>query len=212
MTNEVFGGGEYHRRRPHCSKEEDLYSFISDPNWEIKLVHKLNSQSVACYRSAFLSLWKSEGDVACVCVCVCLIWSRPPEAEGIWSAMRTPTSGRPSDSWLPQMMHWPWHPNWPQYLSWVGWGWWFRLCPPYVCFCTCPPLSLAGVAYKALILFSVPLLLSPHRYSAAYLCKWRCLCMCVCVCVRAIFFLNVPHTQSFGQGCTSTDLYHPHLH
>lgn len=63
-------GGKYHRRRPHCSKEEDLSPFISDLNWEIKLVHKLNSQPVACYRSAFLPMGQSEGDVACVCVCV----------------------------------------------------------------------------------------------------------------------------------------------
>ncbi|KAI9544430.1 hypothetical protein NQZ68_001303, partial [Dissostichus eleginoides] len=41
----------------------------------------------------------------------------PQEPEGIQSTVRTATSGRPADSWLPHMMHWAWHPNWPQCLS-----------------------------------------------------------------------------------------------
>ncbi len=76
----------------------------------------------------------------CVCVCVCQIWSRPPGAEGLQSTVRTATSGQPTDSWLPQMMHWPWHPNWPQCLSQGAWR--FCMRAP-MCVCACVYLCLS---------------------------------------------------------------------
>lgn len=100
--------------------------------------------------------------------CVSQIWSRPPGAEGLQSAVRTARSGQPTDSWLPQMMHRPWHPNWPQCLSQGAWCFW--MCAPM---CVSPCVFVCSVEYTALDSYSLPV------------CIWLCV---VHICILGLVF------------------------
>lgn len=99
-------------------------------------------------------LWGREGEIACLRQ----IWSRPLGAESLQSTARTATSGQHTDSWLPQMMHWPWHPNWPQCLSqhFSQGTWCFCMCAP-VCGSACLSLSLRSVGCTTLCLYFLSL-------------------------------------------------------
>lgn len=98
--------------------------------------------------------WVREGEIACLRQ----IWSRPLGAESLQSTARTATSGQHTDSWLPQMMHWPWHPNWPQCLSqhFSQGTWCFCMCAP-MCGSACLSLSLRSVGCTTLCLYFLSL-------------------------------------------------------
>lgn len=182
---------------------------INHSSWEIALnwLHVATRLTCCSLHVCVLLLEtarRREREVACVCQ----IGSKPRGAEGLQSAVRTARSGQPTDSWLPQMMHWHWHPNWPQCLS--QWAWCVCVCAP-VCVSACVCLCLVE-AQAALVCALICFLCASARvwYTSVFcsccLNVWACLCAGVCAVAALPVFLNVHHIQRFGLGCTFTDL------